>query len=80
MGGAYRALPFGLLLGGAYRALLIFGVMLLAGRIAPVISVVVFIGWSVSRPFVCGCGVSGGCFGGLISFCRLVARGVCFFF
>ena len=42
MGGAYRALHSGLLLGGAYRALLIFGVMLLAGRIAPVISVVVF--------------------------------------
>ena len=43
---AERIAPFILvcyfLLGGAYRALLIFGVMLLAGRIAPVISVVVF--------------------------------------
>ena len=35
-----------------------------------------FIGWSVSRPFVCGCGVPGGCSGGLVLFFRLVARGV----
>jgi hypothetical protein len=74
VGGAYRALHSGLLLGGAYRALLIFGVMLLAGRIAPVISVVVFDWVERIAPVRVWVWLAWWCSGGLVLFFRLVAR------
>ena len=68
------------LLDGAYRALLIFGVMLLAGRIAPVISVVVFYWVERIAPVRVWVWRAWWCSGGLVLFFPLVARGVCFFF